>query len=95
MARFALPHVLAGLSHRIGHDDPVRNARAELDLAERRIDEADDVVRRVEAAARRHAAPGEPSDPAPRTRPSTSNPTRHRATAGAPRPRRPRTVRAA
>lgn len=57
MARFALPHVLAGLSHRIGHDDAVRNARVELDLAERRIDEAEDLIRRVEA----HAGPGAPS----------------------------------
>jgi hypothetical protein len=57
MARFALPHVLAGLSHRIGHDDPVRNARAELDLAEHRIDQADDVIRRVEAAARQRSTP--------------------------------------
>ena len=92
MARFALPHVLAGLTHRIGHDDPVRNARAELELAERRIDEADDVVRRVEAAAQRHA---DPTASAARTRPSTSTPTRHGSTGGAPRARRPRTVRAA
>ena len=56
MAPFALPHVLAGLSHRIGHDDPVRNARAELELAERRIDQADDVIRRVEAAARHRSS---------------------------------------
>ena len=69
MARITLPPVLAGLTHRIGHDDPVRNARAELELAERRRDEADDVIRRVEAAARRQAAP---ADPEPRTRPSTS-----------------------
>ncbi len=92
MARFALPHVLAGLTHRIGHDDPVRNARAELDLAERRIDEADDVIRRVEAAAQ---ARSEPTDPEVRTRPSTSTPTRHGSTSGSPRARRPRTVRAA
>ena len=91
MARFALPPVLAGLTHRIGHDDPVRNARAELELAERRIDEADDVIRRVEAAARRHAAP---ADPAARTRPSTSTPTRHGSGATSPS-RRSRTVRAA
>lgn len=57
MARFALPHVLAGLSHRIGHDDAVRNARVELELAEQRIDVAEDLIRRVEASAR----------PAPRT----------------------------
>lgn len=89
MARFALPHVLAGLTHRIGHDDPVRNARAELELAERRIDEADDVIRRVEAAAQLHT---DPIDTAVRTRPSTSTPTRH---GSASRSRRPRTVRAA
>jgi len=53
MARFTLPHVLAGLSYRIGHDDAVRNARVELDLAERRIDDAEDLIRRVEA----HAGP--------------------------------------
>jgi hypothetical protein len=52
MARFALPHVLAGLSYRIGHDDAVRNARVELDLAEQRIDAAEDLIRRVEAHAR-------------------------------------------
>lgn len=49
MARFALPRILASLSYRIGHDDAVRNARAELDLAERRIDAADDLARRVAA----------------------------------------------
>ncbi len=49
MARFTLPQILASLSYRIGHDDAVGNARAELDLAERRIDEADDLIRRVEA----------------------------------------------
>jgi len=52
MARFALPHVLADLSYRIGHDDAVRNARVELDLAEQRIDAAEDLIRRVEAHAR-------------------------------------------
>lgn len=92
MARFTLPHVLVGLTHRIGHDDPVRNARAELELAERRIDEADDVIRRVEAAARRHA---EPIDPTVRTRPSTSVPTRHGTTPTSPRTSRSRTIRAA
>ena len=51
MARFALPHVLADLSYRIGHDDAVRNARVELDLAEQRIDAAEDLIRRVEARA--------------------------------------------
>jgi hypothetical protein len=49
MARFTLPHVLADLSYRIGHDDAVRNARVELDLAEQRIDAAEDLIRRVEA----------------------------------------------
>ncbi|CAN5574294.1 hypothetical protein BH24ACT4_BH24ACT4_23490 [soil metagenome] len=49
MALMTLPPVLAGLSFRIGHDDAVRNARAELDLAERRIDDAEDLIRRVEA----------------------------------------------
>ena len=49
MARMTLPHVLSGLSYRIGHDDAVRNARCELDLAERRIDEAEDLIRRIEA----------------------------------------------
>lgn len=49
MARFALPQILASLSHRIGHDDAVRNARAELDLAEQRRSDADDLIRRVEA----------------------------------------------
>lgn len=49
MGRFTLPHLLAGLSYRIGHDDAVRNARVELDLAERRIDDAEDLIRRVEA----------------------------------------------
>lgn len=52
MARFTLPHVLADLSYRIGHDDAVRNARVELDLAEQRIDAAEDLIRRVEAHAR-------------------------------------------
>ncbi len=52
MARFALPHLLAGLSYRIGHDDAVRNARVELDLAEQRIDAAEDLIRRVDAHAR-------------------------------------------
>lgn len=49
MARFALPRLLAGMASRIGHDDAVRNARVELDLAKRRIDDADDLIRRVEA----------------------------------------------
>lgn len=49
MAHMTLPPVLAGLSFRIGHDDAVRNARAELDLAERRIEDAEDLIRRVEA----------------------------------------------
>lgn len=57
MAHFTLPHVLVGLSYRIGHDDAVRNARAELDLAERRVDEAEDLIRRVEA----RSAPPSPS----------------------------------
>ena len=52
MARFALPHVLADLSRRIGHDDAVRNAHVELQLAEQRIDAAEDLIRRVEAHAR-------------------------------------------
>lgn len=52
MARFTLPHVLADLSYRIGHDDAVRNARVELDLAEQRIDAAEDLIRRVDAHAR-------------------------------------------
>lgn len=56
MALMTLPPVLAGLSHRIGHDDAVRNARRELDLAERRIDDAEDLIRRVEAHTRVPAA---------------------------------------
>ncbi|MGI8938683.1 MAG: hypothetical protein ACR2JF_10825 [Iamia sp.] len=56
MALMTLPPVLAGLSFRIGHDDAVRNARAELDLAERRIDDAEDLIRRVEAHTRVLAA---------------------------------------
>lgn len=66
MARFALPHLLAGLSYRIGHDDAVRNARVELELAERRIDDAEDLIRRVEgrraldaATARTAPTPGQ------------------------------------
>ena len=65
MAHFALPHVLAGLSFRIGHDDAVRNARVELDLAERRIDDAEDLIRRVEI----HTALGPVTT---RTAPSTA-----------------------
>jgi hypothetical protein len=60
MARFALPHVLADLSYRVGHDDAVRNARVELDLAEQRIDAAEDLIRRVEVhtvAATARSAP--------------------------------------
>lgn len=52
MARMTLPHVLAGLSYRIGHDDAVSNARRELEMAERRIDDAEDLIRRVEAQTR-------------------------------------------
>lgn len=62
MARMTLPPVLAGLSHRIGHDDAVHNARVELDLAERRIDDAEDLIRRVEA---RTPVPAAPARPAP------------------------------
>lgn len=62
MARFTLPHVLADLSYRIGHDDAVRNARVELDLAEQRIDAAEDLIRRVEAHA---SAPTARSAPRP------------------------------
>ena len=65
MALMTLPPVLAGLSQRIGHDDAVRNARRELDLAERRIDDAEDLIRRVEAHTR---APSPSSRPAPRRR---------------------------
>jgi len=57
MARFALPQLLAGLSYRIGHDDAVQNARVELDLAERRIDDAEDLIRRVEVQSRLGTAP--------------------------------------
>lgn len=64
MARFALPHVLAGLTYRIGHDDAVRNARVELDLAEQRIDVAEDLIRRVEAHS--PAAPAPTARSAPR-----------------------------
>ena len=61
MARMTLPHVLSGLSYRIGHDDAVRNARCELDLAERRIDEAEDLIRRIEATpGPRPPRPGRP-----------------------------------
>ncbi len=56
VARMTLPHVLAGLSYRIGHDDAVRNARAELEVAERRIDDAEDLIRRVETHTRVPAA---------------------------------------
>lgn len=60
MARFVIPQLLAGLSYRIGHDDAVRNARAELDLVDRRLDEADDLIRRVQARADdHHLAPGD------------------------------------
>lgn len=69
MARFTLPHVLAGLSYRIGHDDAVRNARVELDLAERRIDDAEDLIRRVEAQTGL-AAPLARSAPPARRQPS-------------------------
>lgn len=51
MARFVLPQILASLSYRVGHDDAVRNARVELELAEERQDLADDLIRRVEAQA--------------------------------------------
>ncbi|HYI60312.1 MAG TPA: hypothetical protein VEW93_00750 [Acidimicrobiales bacterium] len=58
MARFPLPQILASLSYRVGHDDAVRNARTELDLAERRVDVAEDLIRRVEA--RQAPAPAAP-----------------------------------
>jgi len=55
MARFVSPQLIAGLSHRIGHDDAVGNARAELELADHRVDQADDLIRRVEARTQAHA----------------------------------------
>ncbi len=65
MAHMTLPHVLAGLSYRIGHDDAVHNARLELDLAARRRDDAEDLIRRVEAHTRVSTATART---APRTR---------------------------
>lgn len=64
MARFTLPQFIAGLSYRIGHDDAVRNAEAELQLAQRRIGDADDLIRRVEG----HALPTEPAAVSPTER---------------------------
>lgn len=49
MARFALPHLAARLSSWIRHDGAVGNARAELELAARRINDAEDLIRRVDA----------------------------------------------